>query len=99
MPYADFSHVKSYVKEHALFRYYEWLQRAYDTPTLISLRQNPALLEGIQYADEAHARLGRELKKRYESYGRKYFWMAGGFENKDLAEDTDDGLYQVVMFL
>jgi 5'-nucleotidase len=59
--HADFSHVKSYVKQIA-------------TEVLTN-----GIAKGITLNDE-----------RFDPYGRRYFWMAGSFENKDAGEDTDE---------
>ena len=47
-------------------------------------------LKGVKICRQAHARWEEKFDERFDPYGRRYFWMAGSFENKDAGEDTDE---------
>lgn len=86
---ADFSHVKPYIKQIAQ----EALEKG--IPSGITLNVNfPAKkyapLKGVKFCRQAIARWEERFEERYDPYGRRYFWMAGDFDNKDDGEDTDE---------
>ncbi|MCU0417232.1 MAG: 5'/3'-nucleotidase SurE [Cytophagaceae bacterium] len=86
---ADFQYIRSWVKqitETALTK---------GIPTGITLNVNfpsrkYAPLKGIKFCRQAIARWEERFEERYDPYGRRYFWMAGDFDNKDVGEDTDE---------
>ncbi|HRO77106.1 MAG TPA: 5'/3'-nucleotidase SurE, partial [Crocinitomicaceae bacterium] len=46
-------------------------------------------LQGIKVCRAAKAYWNDELTERIDQHGRKYYWLAGEFENNDLGKDTD----------
>lgn len=46
-------------------------------------------LKGIKVCRAAKAYWKDELNERKDQHGRKYYWLAGEFENRDLGENTD----------
>jgi 5'-nucleotidase len=86
---ADFSHVKKYVKQIAT----EVLTNGLAKGITLNVNFPPisaAPIKGIKICRQAHARWEEKFDERFDPYGRRYFWMAGSFENKDAGEDTDE---------
>jgi 5'-nucleotidase len=86
---ANFEHTRSYVKQIAL----QVLSKG--LPLGITLNVNfpshkHAPLKGIKICRQAIARWEEKFEERYDPYGRRYFWMAGDFDNKDNGDDTDE---------
>lgn len=87
--HADFSHVKKYVKQIAT----EVLTNGLAKGITLNVNFPPitaAPIKGIKICRQAHARWEEKFDERFDPYGRRYFWMAGSFENKDAGEDTDE---------
>jgi len=87
--HADFSHVKEYVRQIAL----EVLTNGIAKGITLNVNFPPikyAPLKGVKICRQAHARWEEKFDERFDPYGRRYFWMAGSFENKDAGEDTDE---------
>ncbi|MFN8355934.1 MAG: 5'/3'-nucleotidase SurE [Spirosomataceae bacterium] len=90
MPQADFSHIRTYVKEIA--------QKVMEKglPAGVALNVNfPKISEesinGIKWSRQANAVYRERFEKRVDPYGRPYYWMDGDMDNHDaLATDTDE---------
>ena len=86
---ADFSHCLDYVSKIS--------KKIIDAPLTpgVALNVNfPAIsskpLSGIKVCRQAHAKWNEEFQEREDPYKKKYFWMAGEFENlDDNKKDTD----------
>ncbi|TAH27092.1 MAG: 5'/3'-nucleotidase SurE [Cytophagales bacterium] len=50
--------------------------------------ENP--IKGIKICRQAIARWEEKFEERFDPNGRRYFWMAGNFENSDKGLDTDE---------
>lgn len=47
-------------------------------------------IQGIKICRQAIARWQEKFEERFDPNGRRYFWMAGEFENSDKGLDTDE---------
>lgn len=47
-------------------------------------------IKGIKICRQAIARWQEKFEERFDPNGRRYFWMAGDFENSDKGLDTDE---------
>lgn len=88
-PNAPLDHAKEYIKKIA--------QQVLKTPMPkgIALNVNiPAksdkAIAGIKICRQAIARWQEKFEERFDPNGRRYFWMAGDFENGDKGLDTDE---------
>jgi 5'-nucleotidase len=88
-PNADISHCKEVVKKIA--------QQVLKTtlPKGTALNVNiPSIekgaIKGVKICRQAIARWQEQFEERYDPNGRRYFWMAGQFENSDKGLDTDE---------
>lgn len=87
--HADFSHTKKYIKQIAT----EVLTNGLPKGITLNVNFPPkdkAPLKGIKICRQALARWEEKFDERVDPNGRRYFWMAGNFENKDAGEDTDE---------
>jgi len=47
-------------------------------------------IKGMKICRQANARWQENFDRRFDPYGREYFWMTGNFENHDKGEDNDE---------
>ena len=88
-PEADISHLEQYIQSitHQVIKT--------GLPTGVALNVNfppkrKEQLKGIKICRQTKARWQEEFDQRFDPYGRRYFWMAGNFENLDGGEDNDE---------
>lgn len=89
-PNADFSHIRSFIKQIAEAVLKNGLTRG------VALNVNfPAKsekpIEGIRICRQANAKWQEDFEQRYDPYGRSYYWMVGNFVNFEKEnQETDE---------
>ena len=86
---ADFSHIKTYVRDIAAKVLEHGLSHAVALNVNFPPKRNEPI-QGIKICRQAHARWQEEFDQRHDPYGRRYFWLAGNFVNHDKGEDNDE---------
>lgn len=88
-PNAEIEHCKAIIKKIAL--------QVLETPLAKGTALNvniPAFstepIKGIKICRQSIARWQEKFEERFDPNGRRYFWMAGDFENSDKGLDTDE---------
>lgn len=86
---ADFSHVREYVRKIAS----EVLKKGLTKGVALNVNMPPKRnenIKGIKICRQANAKWQEEFDQRFDPNGRRYFWLAGNFVNKDKGEDNDE---------
>lgn len=86
---ADFSHIREYVYKIAG----QALDNGMPKNTALNVNFPPKrneTIKGIKICRQARAKWQEEFDRRFDPYGRSYFWMAGNFVNFDKGEDNDE---------
>ena len=86
---ADFSHTKEYVESITREVLKKGLPKGVALNVNIPPKRNENI-KGIKICRQAKAQWQEEFDQRFDPYGRRYFWMAGNFENLDGGEDNDE---------
>lgn len=86
---ADFSHVEEYVKKITLQVLKTKLPKGVALNVNFPKKQQETI-KGIRVCRQANAKWIEEFDQRFDPNGRRYFWMAGSFENFDKGEDNDE---------
>jgi len=88
-PNAEIEHCKTIIKQIAL----QVLSTPLPKGTALNVNI-PAFsdhpIKGIKVCRQAIARWQEKFEERFDPNGRRYFWMAGEFENSDKGLDTDE---------
>lgn len=86
---ADFSHIKSYIKQIAQ----QALKSGLPNGTALNVnfpKKQEESIKGIKICRQARAKWEEVFDERTDPYGRKYLWLSGSFVNNDHGEDTDE---------
>ena len=88
-PEADISHLEQYIQSITK----QVIKTGLPTGVALNVNFPPKRneeLKGIKICRQAKAKWQEEFAQRFDPYGRRYFWMAGNFENLDGGEDNDE---------
>ncbi len=88
-PNAEIEHCKSIIKQIALQVLKTPLAKGTALNVNIPAYSNQSI-KGIKICRQAIARWQENFEERFDPNGRRYFWMAGDFENSDKGLDTDE---------